>query len=129
MNKLRIERFQEHEGGIIGIIRSEDTHINGLFTLENKEKMIPKGEYDLKVSWSPKFKKYLPLIVVPNRRGIRIHSGNFISDSQGCIMVGLGMDIEKPMLLQSSVAMKKFMNFMKEINNKTKLEVIELCSK
>lgn len=126
MNKIRIERFQEHEGGIIGIIRSEDNTINGLFTLENKEKMIPAGEYDLKVSWSPKFKNDLPLIIVPNRRGIRIHSGNFVSDSQGCIMVGLGIDNQKPMLLQSSVAMKHLMNFLKIVNNKTKLEVTEL---
>lgn len=123
MTKIRIERFQEIEGGVFGIVISEDTSINGLFTLENKQKIIPEGEYDLKVTWSPKFKKNLPLIIVPKRRGIRIHSGNFVSQSQGCIMVGLGMDPQKSMLLYSHRAMTHLMTYLNRINNKAKLEV------
>lgn len=71
-------------------------YINGKFfctTLENLQKRIPKGVYSLSLTYSPKFKRNLPLIsVVPHRSGIRIHSGNRSSDSQGCVLVGLRDD-------------------------------------
>lgn len=60
-------------------------------TLENKEKMIPCGEYNLNVSKSPKFKRMLPLVYndkVSMIRGIRIHVGNSVKDTSGCILVG-----------------------------------------
>ena len=60
-------------------------------TLENKTKLIPCGEYNLNVSKSPKFGRLLPLIYndkVPMRRGIRIHIGNSVKDTAGCILVG-----------------------------------------
>ena len=60
-------------------------------TLENKVKMIPCGEYSLNVSKSQKFERLLPLVYndeVPMRRGIRIHVGNSVKDTEGCILVG-----------------------------------------
>lgn len=60
-------------------------------TLENKAKLIPCGEYNLNVSKSPKFGRMLPLVYndkVPMHRGIRIHVGNSVKDSSGCILVG-----------------------------------------
>lgn len=60
-------------------------------TLENKEKLIPCGEYNLNVSKSPKFGRLLPLVYNDNvsmRRGIRIHVGNSVKDTTGCILVG-----------------------------------------
>lgn len=62
-------------------------------TLENKAKLIPCGEYNLNVSKSPKFGRMLPLVYndkVPMHRGIRIHVGNSVNDSSGCILVGFG---------------------------------------
>lgn len=62
-------------------------------TLENKAKLIPCGEYSLNVSKSPKFGRMLPLVYndkVPMRRGIRIHVGNSVKDTSGCILVGFG---------------------------------------
>lgn len=62
-------------------------------TLENKTKLIPCGEYNLNVSKSPKFGRMLPLVYndkVPMRRGIRIHVGNSVKDSSGCVLVGFG---------------------------------------
>ena len=52
-------------------------------------KAIPAGRYDVAVTWSPKFKRWLPLLLkVPNRSGIRIHAGNNPEDSSGCILLG-----------------------------------------
>ena len=50
---------------------------------------IPAGTYELKVTWSPAFKRWLPLLMaVPGRSGIRIHAGNTPHDTKGCILVG-----------------------------------------
>ena len=60
-------------------------------TLENKAKLIPCGEYSLNVSKSPKFGRMLPLVYnneVTMHRGIRIHVGNSVKDTTGCILVG-----------------------------------------
>ena len=66
------------------------------YTLENASKYIPAGKYKLAMTYSSKFKKLMPEILnVPNRTGIRIHSGNIPEDSDGCILVGereLGVD-------------------------------------
>ena len=54
-----------------------------------RPKAIPAGRYDVAVTWSPNFKRWLPLLLkVPNRSGIRIHAGNNPEDSSGCILLG-----------------------------------------
>ncbi len=67
------------------------------FTLEDKirdvkikhETCIPEGTYRMIVNKSVRFKKNLPLLLsVPNFEGIRIHAGNTIADTSGCILVG-----------------------------------------
>jgi len=56
-------------------------------TLENADFIIPAGIYPLNRTWSPKFKKLLPIIEeVPEREGIRIHMGTKPEHSQGCIL-------------------------------------------
>lgn len=53
------------------------------------ETAIPYGEYEVKVTYSPKFKRELPLLLnVPCFEGIRIHRGNTHKDSSGCILLG-----------------------------------------
>lgn len=50
---------------------------------------IPKGRYKIEVTYSPKFKRYLPILLnVKGFSGIRIHSGNTAEDTLGCLLVG-----------------------------------------
>ena len=57
-------------------------------TIENADFIIPAGTYPLNRTWSPKFKKLLPIIEeVPEREGIRIHMGTKPEHSTGCVLV------------------------------------------
>lgn len=57
-------------------------------TIENADFLIPEGEYELDITWSPKFKKPMPQIMnVPEREGIRIHMGTKPEHSTGCVLV------------------------------------------
>lgn len=50
---------------------------------------IPVGTYKLRWAYSAKFKRYLPrLIDVPYFKGVLIHPGNIIADTEGCILPG-----------------------------------------
>jgi hypothetical protein len=78
-------------------------------TLENRSKAIPAGLYSVMNSKSPKFKRELPLVWnanVPASRGIRIHVGNTVASSSGCILVGMGRDAKKQSLTESALAEK-----------------------
>lgn len=50
---------------------------------------IPTGRYKVIITYSPRFKKDLPLLLnVKGYDGIRIHSGNTQEDTEGCQLMG-----------------------------------------
>lgn len=78
---------------------------------------IPKGTYLCKWTFSPKFLKYTYEVQkVPARSGIRIHSGNYFFDIEGCILLGDSYkDINKDGktdVLNSKITIKKFEQFL-----------------
>ena len=77
------------------------------------ETAIPYGTYKVSWTYSPKFKKYMPLIEdVPQFNGVRIHSGNTAKDSLGCILVGENK--QKGMVLNSRATVNKLYPIIKK---------------
>ncbi len=66
---------------------------------------IPAGRYEVTVDWSPKYKKPMPHVLnVPGYEGIRIHPGNFSTDTEGCLLPGVSVSPDGQAVLQSKSA-------------------------
>jgi len=71
-----------------------DINHDGDFTDQGEGKIygetaIPYGRYEVIVSYSPKLKRRLPLLIdVPGFQGIRIHAGKDAKWTEGCILLG-----------------------------------------
>jgi len=93
--KLKLTRKYKSSDCVIG-----ELFLDGAFecyTLEDVERpakvagitAIPKGNYEVVIDFSQRFKKEMPrLLKVPEFNGILIHSGNYSTDTEGCILVG-----------------------------------------
>ena len=87
--KMVLIREETIEGAVMGKLLVGGVRVCD--TLENEKTLIPTGTYKLNVSKSPKFERMLPLVYndkVSMIRGIRMHAGNSVKDSRGCILVG-----------------------------------------
>jgi len=72
---------------------------NGAYKVKGRS-AIPEGRYAVVISYSPKFKAWLPILLGGpefNRKwqGIRIHAGNTAADTEGCILVGKNREVGK----------------------------------
>ena len=66
---------------------------------------IPYGRYEVALTYSNKYKRVMPLICnVKGFDGIRIHSGNVASDTEGCLLVGTQKDVLNNRILNSRAA-------------------------
>lgn len=91
-------------------------------TLENTDYAIPTGFYRVRLTQSPRFKEILPLLdgvmgfrksnaEYRTRSGIRIHAGNTIDHTEGCILVG-SADLPNKRLLSSRKALNQLREYL-----------------
>ena len=103
MQIIRLIRKSKDGKAVLGVMRVGDTDVA---TLENDDYIIPIGTYPIAVTWSPKFKRMLPIVLnVPGRSGIRVHRGTKPEHSRGCILVSAATEQEltvKWLALQAS---------------------------
>ena len=114
---IRLQYLPDRTLGTLHIVGNDRWHCDTLelpLTSLNRETnvpnhcCIPAGTYELKVTWSPAFKRWLPMLMaVPGRSGIRIHAGNTPRDTKGCILVGWRYNNE---LLRSQQTLTELLN-------------------
>lgn len=84
---------------------------------------IPYGIYEVEVTYSPKFKRNLPLIKnVPHFKGIRFHKGNWASDSHGCPIVGENKI--KGGVINSTFYEERLTKILEETKEKITIEIV-----
>lgn len=117
--KLELIREDFTEESTIGRLLVDG--IFNCFVLEDKVRMgekiygktaIPYGTYKVVVTYSPRFKVDMPLLLnVKGFEGVRIHYGNYAKDTEGCLIVGLRKG--KDMVLDSKKAYSYLFNLLK----------------
>jgi len=124
--KITIERKYKKENYTIGklyidgvpfcdTLEDKDRNLDSSMSLEDilakkvsGETAIPYGTYEAEINYSPKFKRDLLLIKdVKGFEGIRVHAGNFASNSLGCVLCGKNTHVG--MLSESKKTLETFM--------------------
>jgi len=108
--ELKLERKIAANGAVVGVLTGLSVPI---YTLEDAWRnnqpnvsCIPPGTYNVKPhGWglnTPfKYKQVWQIHAVRGRSAILIHAGNTHQDTQGCVLVGMGMQVTQ---LKSSVS-------------------------
>lgn len=126
MKTVKLVRTTSTEAGLFGNLSVLGLHSIELNWRDNKRKVscIPAGSYNCAFKASPKYGMCYHVLDVPNRSAILIHAANFAglvsngqrADLEGCIALGkaTGELYGQPALLQSKVAVREFIRYMKK---------------
>lgn len=106
------------------VLEDPDRGLQNSMSLEEIQKIkikgntcIPYGTYDITITYSPRFKKNLPLLLnVKGFEGIRIHSGNTPKDTEGCLLPGFNKT--KGQVIDSKVTTNKLIAQIQQALNK-----------
>jgi hypothetical protein len=116
--KLVLQRTKEINNAVIGELSINDKFF--CYTLEDKirtvkikhQTCIPAGTYKILLTLSQRFKTVLPILLnVPNFEGIRIHAGNTVADTSGCLLIGSA--VKDDTLLHSKTTLEQLLNLMR----------------
>lgn len=84
---------------------------------------IPEGEYNIDITFSFTFKRELPILRnVPFFSGIRIHRGNVVSHTKGCILVGENKRVGE--VWNSTTYEKKIIDLINNAGGKATISII-----
>ena len=85
---------------------------------------IPTGKYDVILTFSPRFKRVLPLLLnVPGYQYIRVHNGNTQASTEGCLLVGENK--VKGQVINSRATLERLMSLLLECEKrKEKMSII-----
>lgn len=133
--EIRVKRIARKDGYTIGrmslnneyfcdTLEDTDRGLNSAMSvdeiLSKKRKgitAIPIGEYDVILTFSPKFKRVLPLLLnVPGYQYIRVHHGNLPSSTDGCLLVGENK--VKGQIINSRATLERLMSVLLECEKK-----------
>lgn len=106
------------------VLEDPDRGLTDTMSLEEIKKIkikgntcIPYGTYNITITYSPRFKKNLPLLNnVKGFDGIRIHSGNKPQDTEGCLLPGFNK--VKGQVIDSRVTTDKLIAQIQQALNK-----------
>lgn len=129
--EIRVKRIARKDGYTIGRMSLneeyfcdtlEDTDRGQKSTMSEEEILskkrkgitaIPTGKYDVILTFSPRFKRVLPLLLnVPGYQYIRVHNGNRPDSTEGCLLVGENK--VKGQVLNSRATLEKLMSILLE---------------
>lgn len=113
---LTLIRIKDYGETVMGVMFDTDKKLGTYYTLERKSKLVPVGLYDLDLTYSPKFKKELPIVhgkSISKMRGIRIHAGNTVDDTEGCILIGNVSSLAGRRITESNIAVNQLVSAMK----------------
>ena len=110
-------------------LEDTDRGLDDRMSLEEIKKMkikgetaIPTGMYQVLLTYSPKYKKIMPLINnVKGYSGIRIHSGNTAKDTEGCLLVGKNKEVGK--VLDSRITFNALFKNLNQTNGKIIIDI------
>ncbi len=87
--KAVLQRAFQDARTTIGVLQFDELAHDPFYILENTVMMIPAGTYHCIPYSSPKHPHVWQLANVDGRTFILIHQGNFVADTQGCLVIGL----------------------------------------
>jgi hypothetical protein len=86
---------------------------------------IPEGKYEVVMSFSNRFQKQLPLLLdVPGFAGVRIHAGNTVAHTEGCLLPGNKRDVSKGEVYESRDATNRLISLVKSALKNEKVFII-----
>lgn len=98
---------------------SDSMQVNEVLAKKIKaQTAIPTGKYNVILTFSPRFKRVLPLLLsVKGYEGIRIHAGNTAEkDTEGCLLVGENKI--KGQIINSRATLERLMSVLLECEKK-----------